>query len=80
MQRSRVLVLAPVRLRETLDLQSVGKLEEVVEIRFLDLDLSFVHEEQQIANDLLAGILEHDDRMFFRQSLEESIEVVTASS
>ena len=67
-------------LGETLDLQRVRKLEEVVEVGLLNLDLPLVHEEEEVADDLLSGVLEHNDGVLFRKGLKEPVKVLTAGS
>ena len=67
-----------VGLAEPLDLERVRELEEVVEVGLLHLDLALVHEEEEVAHDLLVGVLEDDDRMLLGQVLEELVEVLRA--
>jgi len=71
-------IVGPIRLSQPLDLKGVGKFEEVVEIRLLHLNFALVDEEQEISHNLLAGILEDNDRMLLREVLEKPVKVVAA--
>ena len=64
-------LLFPVGLAKTFDLESVSEFQEVIEVRFLNLHFTPVHEQEQVADYFFSGIFENDDGMLFRQIFEQ---------